>query len=54
MLSRAAKHVEPQWLHFSNALATLRKAIGLQIANLADAYGVALSEDLQRIAPLRG
>lgn len=44
---------DPEWQQFSDALATLRKAIGLQIANLADAYGIALSEDLQRIAPLR-
>ena len=44
---------DPEWLQFSDALATLRTAVGLQIANLSDAYGIALSEDLQRIAPLR-
>lgn len=42
----------PEWLHFSDALATLRKSIGLQIANLASAYNITLSEDMQRIAPL--
>lgn len=42
---------DPEWRHFSDALATLRKAIGLQIANLAAAYGVALSADLTSIAP---
>ncbi|UUE56001.1 hypothetical protein [Pectobacterium aroidearum] len=45
--------LDPEWCQFNDALATLRKAIGLQIANLADAYGIALSEDLQCIAPLR-
>jgi len=42
---------DPMWRHFSDALATLRKAIGVQIANLAAAYGVALSSDLESIAP---
>lgn len=44
---------DPEWLRFSDALATLRKTIGLQIANLADAYGIALSRDLKSIAPDR-
>ncbi len=44
---------DPEWLEFSDALATLRKAIGLQIGNLADAYDIALSKDLQCITPLR-
>lgn len=43
---------DPEWCHFSDALATLRKAVGLQIANLATAYGVTLSADLKSIAPL--
>lgn len=43
---------DPEWCRFSNALATLRKAIGLQIANLAAAYGVTLSADLKSISPL--
>lgn len=43
---------DPEWMHFSDALATLRKAIGLQIANLASAYEITLSEDMPRIAPL--
>lgn len=43
---------DPEWRHFSDALATLRKAIGLQISNLANAYGVTLSSDLKSIAPL--
>ena len=29
---------DPVWLHFRDALATLRKAIGLQLSNLAMAY----------------
>lgn len=44
---------DPEWLHFSDALATLRKSLGLQIANLATAYDIAMSGDLQNIAPLR-
>lgn len=44
---------DPEWQQFNDALATLRKAVGLQIANLADAYGIALSADLQCIAPLK-
>lgn len=42
---------DPMWCHFSDALATLRKAMGIQIANLAAAYDVALSSDLESIAP---
>jgi hypothetical protein len=41
----------PEWRRFSDALATLRKAVGLQISNLASAYGVALSADLQSLLP---
>jgi hypothetical protein len=44
---------DPEWLRFNGTLATLRKTIGLQIANLADAYGISLSEDLKTIAPAR-
>lgn len=43
---------DPEWCRFSDALATLRKVIGLQISNLAAAYGVALSADLTSITPL--
>jgi hypothetical protein len=42
---------DPEWLRFRDALAALRKAIGLQISNLASAYGVVLTKDLQRILP---
>lgn len=42
---------DSEWCRFSDALATLRKAIGLQIANLAHAYDVSLSSDLQTIVP---
>ncbi|HFT5240801.1 TPA: hypothetical protein ACGTP8_004546 [Yersinia enterocolitica] len=44
---------DPEWLQFSDALATLRKSIGMQIANLASAYDIALSEDLNCISPLK-
>lgn len=40
-----------EWCRFSDALATLRKSVGLQIANLASAYGVMLSSDLQSLVP---
>lgn len=43
----------PEWLHFNDALSALRKSIGMQIANLANAYGIALCKDLQSIAPTR-
>lgn len=43
---------DPEWRRFSDALATLRKAVGLQISNLAQAYGVTLSSDLQTLVPL--
>ncbi|PXK71376.1 hypothetical protein DMS23_15635 [Klebsiella variicola] len=43
----------PEWYHFNDALSALRKSIGMQIANLANAYGIALCEDLQSIAPTR-
>lgn len=42
---------DPEWLHFRNALATLRKAIGLQVSNLSTAYGISLSSDLQGMIP---
>lgn len=44
---------DPEWLHFSDTLATLRKSIGLQIADLASAYDIQLSRDLQTIVPAR-
>ncbi|MBL9165605.1 MAG: hypothetical protein JNL18_22970 [Planctomycetaceae bacterium] len=43
-----------EWLRFSGALATLRKSIGLQISNLANAYGVNVSSDLLSIVPKQG
>ena len=42
----------PEWLEFRDALATLRKSIGLQISNLATAFDIALSSDLNTIAPI--
>ena len=42
---------DPEWLRFRDALSNLRKAIGLQISNLASVYGVTLSQDLQRTMP---
>jgi flagellar biosynthesis regulator FlaF len=42
---------DPEWCRFNDALATLRKAVGFQIFNLASVYTVALSSDLQSIAP---
>ena len=41
----------PEWRRFCDALATLRKAIGLQISNPANAYGVKISSDLKSIVP---
>ncbi|WP_454869789.1 hypothetical protein [Pseudomonas putida] len=40
-----------EWRQFSDALATLRKSIGVQIANLASAYDIAMSDDLKYITP---
>jgi hypothetical protein len=42
---------DPGWCQFRDTLATLRKSVGLQISNLAIAYNIALSSDLQRISP---
>lgn len=42
---------DPDWHHFCDALATLRKSIGLQISNLASAYGIALSDVLIPLVP---
>ncbi|MDO8270483.1 MAG: hypothetical protein Q7U82_01000 [Gammaproteobacteria bacterium] len=41
----------PEWRRFSDALATLRKAIGLQISNLAGVYNITLSADLVTLVP---
>lgn len=42
---------DPEWCRFCDALATLRKAVGLQVSNLALAYGIVLSPDLKTLAP---
>lgn len=42
---------DPVWCRFCDALSSLRKSIGLQIGNLAAAYGVTLSTDLRSILP---
>ncbi len=42
---------DPEWLQFSDSLATLRKSVGLQMLELANAYDISLSEDLRTIAP---
>lgn len=41
----------PEWSEFQDALAALRKSIGLQISNLARAYHLNYSDDLARIVP---
>jgi hypothetical protein len=38
---------DPEWRRFSDALATLRKAVGLQILNISNAYDIDLSPDLK-------
>lgn len=43
---------DPEWLVFRDALVMLRKSIGLQISNLAQAYDITISDDLKRITPL--
>lgn len=43
---------DPEWLQFADALATLRKSMGMQISNLASAYDISLSSDLRTIAPI--
>lgn len=42
---------DPEWRRFSDALAVLRKAIGLQIDNLANVYGIEITSDLKSIVP---
>lgn len=42
---------DPEWLRFRDALATLRKSVALQVSNLASAYDLPLSPDLQPMAP---
>lgn len=44
---------DPEWINFADALASLRKSIGLQIANLAAVYELDVSEDLQYMLPKR-
>ena len=41
----------PEWLQFRDALAALRKSIGLQISNLATVHNIVLSSDLQYMLP---
>lgn len=42
---------DPEWVVFRDALAALRKSIGLQIANIAHVHRIALSADLKGIVP---
>ena len=44
---------DPEWMHFRNALSSLRKAVGIQIGNLAKVYGIRLSPDLQKLVPMQ-
>ncbi|HZF84455.1 MAG TPA: hypothetical protein VE084_13190, partial [Burkholderiaceae bacterium] len=44
---------DPEWIQFRESLSTLRKSVGLQVANLADAYKIKLSADLTAILPVR-
>lgn len=41
----------PEWQQFRDALAALRKSIGLQINNLATAHHIAVSPDLKHMLP---
>ena len=42
---------DPNWLRFRDALATLRKSVGLQLFYLCNAYGVVPIEELARLMP---
>jgi hypothetical protein len=42
---------DPEWLRFQDALRGLRKAVGLQVGNLAAAYELRVGSDLQQIMP---
>ena len=42
---------DPEWRRFADALATLRKSIGLQIGNMASALGIKLSSNLIGMVP---
>lgn len=42
---------DPDWLRFRDALATLRKSVGLQIFNLCKAYGPMPTGELAKIMP---
>lgn len=42
---------DPEWIHFRDALAALRKAIGLQVSNLSVAYGISRSSNLHDMMP---
>lgn len=41
----------PEWIQFRDALGALRKSVGLQVSNLASAYGISITSDLQTIVP---
>lgn len=42
---------DPEWIGFRDALAALRKAVGLQLLNVVQAYGMSVSKDLETILP---
>lgn len=42
---------DPNWMHFRDALATLRKSIGLQLFGLCNSYGVVPTGELAGIMP---
>jgi hypothetical protein len=43
---------DSDWIRFRDALAELRKSLGLQLANLVSAYKLQVTESLARILPL--
>ena len=42
---------DPNWLRFRDALAALRKSVGLQLFYLCNAYGVVPNEEIARLMP---
>ncbi|WP_202033958.1 hypothetical protein [Rhizobium rhizogenes] len=43
--------MDPKWIAFADALGALRKALGMQLSHLAEAYSLDVSPEIRRILP---
>lgn len=52
LISLKCSSMDPDWVAFSDALYALRKAVGMQVGHLVDAFSFPISEEIRLILPL--